>query len=38
MLLKDVPARPGGRRFSPADQARALAVVLHEEFGVRAPC
>jgi HD-GYP domain-containing protein (c-di-GMP phosphodiesterase class II) len=34
MLLKDGPARPSGRRFSAADQAKALAVVLHEEFGV----
>jgi HD-GYP domain-containing protein (c-di-GMP phosphodiesterase class II) len=33
VLLKDSPGR-SGRRFAPADQARALALVLREEFGV----
>ncbi len=34
MLLKDCPARPAGRRFSLADQARAWSVILSDEFGV----
>ena len=34
MLLKDSPARPTGRRFSLADQARAWSVILGDEFGV----
>ena len=34
MILKDSGTRPGGRRFSLEDQARALALVLRDEFGV----
>jgi HD-GYP domain-containing protein (c-di-GMP phosphodiesterase class II) len=34
VLLKDSPVRTNGRRFSLLDQARAWAVILHEEFGV----
>src|SRR5437879_9553729 len=34
MQLKDAEPRRDGRRFSLEDQARALGVVLREEFGV----
>ncbi|HZT83389.1 MAG TPA: hypothetical protein VFA26_24375, partial [Gemmataceae bacterium] len=34
MLVKETPAKPGGKRFPLAEQARALAIVLREEFGV----
>ena len=34
VLVKEGPARPGGRRLSLLDQARVWAVLLEEEFGV----
>src|SRR3954452_13351414 len=34
-MLRERQAKPAGRHFSLLDQARALAVVLSEEFGVR---